>query len=73
MCETPKASSPGSGPQLLSVDEAAKTLSLSVRATWALIGTSELKSLTIGRRRLIDVRDIERFIQTRKEDSHAGA
>ena len=53
-------------PKLLSVPDAARSLDVSERFVWSLLSTGELTSVKLGRRRLIDVRDIERFIEKHK-------
>ena len=54
-------------PKLLSVPEAADTLGIGPRCAWALISKGDLPSVKIGRRRLVDSRDIASFIDARKE------
>ena len=53
-------------PQLLSVPDAAQSLDVSERFVWSLLSTGNLMSVKLGRRRLIDIRDIERFIEKHK-------
>lgn len=51
--------------------QAAEFLNIGERCAWNLVRSGELPSLTIGRRRLIDARDLDRFIITRKEGVNA--
>lgn len=51
---------------LVSVDEAARMTSLSKRTAAKLYLSGEWASIKIGRRRLIVVRDLERWIEERK-------
>ena len=53
-------------PQLLNVPDAAQSLDVSERFVWSLLSAGELTSVKLGRRRLIDIRDIERFIEKHK-------
>jgi len=48
-------------PVLLSVEEAARALGIGRTKTFALVGTGELRSVTIGRRRLIPVVALREF------------
>lgn len=54
-------------PKLLSVDQTAHQLAIGKTTLFALLNTGALKSLTIGRRRLIPVTALEQFI---KENTH---
>jgi len=54
--------------RMLSIPEAAIWLGVSERFVYALISRGELRSVKVGRRRLIDTRDAEQFINERKED-----
>lgn len=58
---------PGAGERLLSVPEVATRLGVGERHIWTLIGSGALTSLRIGRRRLVDPRDIEDFISVRRD------
>jgi len=58
-----------SGVRLLSVPEAARLLNVGERFAWKLIAVGELASVKLGRRRLVDIEDLERFIEQRKEAS----
>lgn len=52
---------PSSALALVSVPGAAKILSLSVDYVWKLVATGQLKSLKIGKRRLIKLAELTRF------------
>ena len=52
---------PASALALVSVPGAAKILSLSVDYVWKLVATGQLKSIKIGKRRLIKHSEIVRF------------
>jgi excisionase family DNA binding protein len=54
-------------PGLISVYEAAKHLSLSTDYIWKLIYAGELKSLKIGKRRLIKTTELDAFVKARSE------
>lgn len=47
--------------------QAAEFLNIGERCAWDLVKSGELASLTIGRRRLVDVNDLNAFILARKE------
>jgi excisionase family DNA binding protein len=47
----------------LSVEEAADCMSLAERAVWDLVGTGQLRSLKVGRRRIVPVSAIEEFLE----------
>lgn len=51
----------------MSVSDTAQSLDVSERFVWSLLSTGKLMSVKLGRRRLIDVRDLESFI-----DEHKG-
>lgn len=53
--------------RLLSIRETADWLGVSERFVYSLISRGELRSVKVGRRRLIDSRDAEQFIDDRKE------
>lgn len=53
-------------PRLLSVADAATYIGLSERVMWALLSRGELSAIKIGRRRLIDVKDLDLFVECRK-------
>ena len=53
--------------RMLSIRETADWLGVSERFVYALISRGELRSVKVGRRRLIDARDAEQFIDERKE------
>jgi excisionase family DNA binding protein len=55
----------GSGRILLSVPEAAALLGISVRFTWTLISSGELRSVRIGGRRLVPRRELECFVDAK--------
>lgn len=50
-------------PRLVSVDRAAEMLGVGRRAAWRLVSEEKIRSVQIGRRRLIDVRDLHRFVE----------
>lgn len=56
-------------PRLLSVPEVAVALGIKERHTWKMISRGDLPKVKIGRRTLIDVRDMERLIDRLKETS----
>jgi excisionase family DNA binding protein len=55
--------------RLLDVDEAATTLSLGRTALYSLIAQGRLRSVTVGRRRLIPAGAVAEFIAARTADS----
>jgi excisionase family DNA binding protein len=57
-------------PGLVSVVEAAKHLSLSPDYIWKLIYAGEIKSLKVGKRRLIKTSELGEFIKKRAEASN---
>ena len=56
--------------KLLTVNEAAKELRVSRWMIYELIRTRQLKTLTIGTRRLITTDDLESFIIRCRENEH---
>lgn len=52
---------------LLSVPEAAARLGIGKRSVWRMLDTGELPSIRLGRRRLIDPRDLASLIERRRE------
>jgi excisionase family DNA binding protein len=56
-------------PQLLNLDEASERLRLSRRGVERLIASGSLRTVTIGRRRLVDERDLRSFINSLKLDA----
>lgn len=60
---------PTQSAQLLNLDEAAERLRLSRRGIERLIASGSLRTVTIGRRRLVDARDLATFINSLKLDS----
>ena len=62
--EIHKAASPASAPErLLSINEAAATLSIGRSALYEAIGRGDVASIKVGRRRLIAAGAIEQFIR----------
>ncbi len=58
------------GPRLaVSVDDAARILSVSRRHIYDLLEAGELSSFTSGRRRLIRVSELERYIAEREGEA----
>jgi len=55
---------------LLSLQEVASRLSVSDRTVWQLVNARKLRSVRIGRRRLVDPLDLDRFVETSKEGRH---
>jgi excisionase family DNA binding protein len=56
-------------PGLINVYDAAKYLSLSTDYIWKLIYSGDLKSLKVGKRRLIKTTELDAFIKRRDEAS----
>lgn len=54
------------------VEEAARATGLSMRTIWNLIRHGELSSISVGRRRLIRVHDLEKFLAKRKVKEGIG-
>lgn len=50
---------------LVSVDEAARRVSIGLTVMYELIGSGEVASIKLGRRRLIPVRALEEFMERR--------
>jgi excisionase family DNA binding protein len=50
----------------IGVEEAARATGLSTRTIWGLIERGELPSVHVGRRRLLRVADIQKFLAKRK-------
>lgn len=48
---------------LVSVSEAAELLGLGRTKTWALVRAGELRSVRVGKRVLVPVRELERFVR----------
>ncbi len=61
---------PQQQPRLLNVSEAARELRISSWLVYELIRTRQLKTFTIGTRRLIASEDITNFINQRKDKEH---
>lgn len=61
-------------PQPLAVDVrgAARMIGLSPRSIQALIKTGELPSFTVGRRRLLAVESLRRWIESRAREAKGG-
>lgn len=57
-------------PQLLSVPDTARMLGVKERFVWSLLSTGKLVSVKLGRRRLIDRRDVDDFIHSLKGASN---
>lgn len=58
--------------RLLSIKDAARCLGVGERQVWALLARGEMASVKIGRRRLIDARDLDAFIERCKEAARAN-
>ncbi len=70
---TPNTTMQSRGPRLaLSVDEAARALGVSRRHIYMLFELGELSSFTSGRRRLIRVSALERYIEKRERKAAAA-
>lgn len=54
--------------QLLSVAEAAKRLGVSRTSAYQLIGSGRLRSITVGRRRLVPASELERIAREGLQD-----
>lgn len=63
---------PGRIPGLVNVFDAAKHLSLSTDYIWKLIYSGDLKSLKIGKRRLIKTTELHAFVKRRSEEGTNG-
>lgn len=61
----------GQGPEplLVSIDEAARMLGVSHRMTIKLLDAKELRSLKVGRRRMVPVSAIHEYIAERLDDA----
>lgn len=57
------------GPRLVDRLSAAQTLGISVRGLDELLASGKLASLKIGRRRLVDLVDLEQFIAAAKNET----
>jgi excisionase family DNA binding protein len=64
---------PPIAPRLLSQNDAAKYLGCAYWAVRELCWKGELKFICIGKRHCIDVRDLDAWIEKRKEQEHGGA
>jgi excisionase family DNA binding protein len=53
--------------RLLSIEEGAVYLSLSKREVYNMIATDELPAVTHGRRKMLDIRDLEVWIERSKK------
>jgi len=53
--------------RLLSVDEAAAYLSISTWHVHDLLNNGKIPHVRIGKRKLIDIRDLEEFVRKNKE------
>jgi excisionase family DNA binding protein len=52
--------------RLLSIEEGAVYLSLSKREVYNMIAIGELPTVTHGRRKMLDIRDVDQWIERRK-------
>ncbi len=59
-------------PVLLSVAEAAKRLGIGTTLFYELLYRGELRSLLIGKRRLVPASDVERYIEGRASNRYQG-
>jgi excisionase family DNA binding protein len=57
---------------LLTVGEAAASLSISARELRRLASHGDLRTITIGRRRLIPVNELQAFIRRKLEEAHGA-
>ena len=58
--------------RLFSIEEAAVYLSLSKREVYNMIATRELPAVTHGRRKMLDIRDLDAWIDHNKETERCG-
>lgn len=56
---------PNPGPLLVSINEAAEMLGVSRRLTISLLDSGQLRSLKLGRRRMVPVAALHEFIENR--------
>lgn len=59
--------------RMMAVREVAEQLGIGERYLATLLATGKLRSVKQGRRRLIDSRDVEAYVEGLKEKSDAGA
>ena len=55
----------------LSIDDAAKTINLSRSKLYQLMCNGSIRSITVGRRRLIERRELERFLARHRDERRA--
>ena len=58
--------------RLFSIEEAAVYLSLSKREVYNMIATRELPAVTHGSRKMLDIRDLDAWIDHNKETERCG-
>lgn len=56
-------------PLLVSVPEAGQALGIGKRLAWELVYSGELASVRVGRRRLVPVAELERFVSGQLQDA----
>lgn len=59
--------SPQNPPLLLGISKVATCMDVSVRTVWSWILNKKLPTIHVGRRRLIRLSDLERFIEDHQE------
>jgi excisionase family DNA binding protein len=62
-----------SAPLLVPVEEAARLLGLGRTQTYGLISSKELRSVKVGRRRLVSRRHVEDFVRRLESDGESAA
>jgi excisionase family DNA binding protein len=55
--------------RLLSIEEGAVYLSLSKREVYNMVATDELTAVTHGRRKMLDIRDLDAWIEQAKKET----
>jgi excisionase family DNA binding protein len=58
--------------RLLKVPSVAERLNLSRSATYALLASGAIRSVSIGRARRVAESEVDRFIESRMAESHRG-
>lgn len=57
---------PATNRRLLTIEQAAEYLALSERQIWTMISASELPVVSGGRRKMIDIQDLDQWIRRNK-------
>jgi excisionase family DNA binding protein len=57
---------PGPWQRLLSIPQAAEYLGVCAKTMWRLVWESEIPQIRIARRVLVDIRDLDRYIESQK-------